>query len=138
MATINLADIIDKTLIARKTLPVYNRPLPTGNQVAIVKAGDPAGVLYSWIDPDPINGRENIWFVFRNSAGVYYYIPYEKGSYDVSALQRQGVLTEEEKREREELEGLPWYERMIKKYLPVIIIGGGAFYVLGKVIDKSK
>lgn len=103
---ISLDDLPGATLIARKTVPIYRRPVAANDQylgkpnlIGYIKAGNPAGVLYSWTQA---NGQ--IWYIFQvpaafkgEVAASYFYIPNIKNWFDPSNLKTQGVLTLQEK-----------------------------------------
>lgn len=92
----NAADLIGKTLIAKKKLTAYNS---SGDPVGYVAAGQPAGVVYSYLEPKP-GVREKFMWAFEVN-GFFYYIPHERGAFDVGVIKQQGVLTLEEKLKRE-------------------------------------
>lgn len=114
----NAGDLINKTLIAHRDVPVYIFPGESEVPIGIVKAGNPVGIVYSYLSPSPTQDRTRLWWQFSPASNYdrYYYAPHEQGYYDVSAIRQQGVLTLEEKQEEEELANLPWYERLIRKY----------------------
>lgn len=107
------ADVVNKTLVAAKDLKVYDAPRTGAKEIGFIKKGQPAGVVYSYLDANPALGRSGLWwqFVYGNS---WYYIPHAEGAFSVSALRQQGVLSTEEKLEEEK--DMPWYEALIKKY----------------------
>ena len=87
----NAGAIIDKTLIARKRLTVYNS---AGLPVGFVAANNPAGIVYSYLEPKP-GVRDRLTWQFSLN-GNFYYIPHELGNFDVSSIRKQGVLTLDE------------------------------------------
>lgn len=132
MADFELSDLINKTLIAKKAVKVYD--LPGRNEIGVVQPGNPVGVVYSWVGPDLAG---NIYYAFQNPGGVFYYTKHEKGVYDISALKRQGVISVQDKIKEEELKSLPWYEQLIKKYGLTLLLGLGGIYIAGQVIKKK-
>lgn len=114
--TFNAADIVDKTLIARNTVPVYSYPDDSLQPKSWVSKGDPVGVVYAWIGVNPAEGIDHLWWQFWDGINGAYYAPHEAGLYDVDALKQQGVLSEKEQAIKKEEENMPWYERLIKKY----------------------
>lgn len=121
----NAGDIIDKTLIALKRLPVYSDVPRRGSNPPIVgytTAGKPIGVVYSFIEADPTQNRAALWWMFwpgSTYGGKYFYIPHNAGDFDVDALKQQGVLTLEEQREKEEEENKEWYEKIVDRIIPI-------------------
>ena len=127
----NVADILDKTLIAAKDIPVYAYSSTAQGAIAYVKRGDPVGIVRAWIQPSGTDTDRRLWWQFwpaTNYSSVYY-APHEEGMYDISALREQGVLSQKEKLEEEEEKDLPWYERLIKRYgiwVVIAILGSAA------------
>lgn len=118
------SDFIDKTLVAKIDLPVYDGyPTsyhPNPSKIGTVKAGATAGVVYSWIDSDPANNRPQIWWMFYpgSSGGSYYFIPHGAGYFDLTAIEEQGIQSEEQKNQQPET----WYEKILSQVLPVVAI----------------
>lgn len=97
MPLYDMADIIDKTLVAQQQLNVYDSP--DGNIIGTVEPGEPAGVVYSWVT----GAGGTIWFMFEsndsnmvNELGSYY-IPNLPNSFSIDALQQQGVISTHQK-----------------------------------------
>ena len=129
----NANDIVDKTLIALKRLPVYTDVPRSGSipkAAGYTTPNQPIGVVYSYINADPIQNRGTLWWMFwpgQNYGGNYFYIPHNVGDFDVSSLKQQGVLTLEEQRELEEQKNKEWYEKIVDRIIPVgvaVILGG--------------
>ena len=123
----DVRDVVDKTLTAKIDIPVCDSYPTTGytpKQIGIVRAGFPAGIVFSWINADPGEGRSTLWWMFypATTYGDYYFIPHNKGWFDVANLREQGVITIEEEREQEEESNKPWYEKLSDKLLPIIVI----------------
>ena len=133
----DIGDVVGKTLFAKKDLPVYTS-YPTASYkpqpVAVVKSGSPAGVVYSWIDADPTQGRSNIWWMFQGGGlgSGYYYIPHSEGAFDVSTLAQQGVLSLDQKAAQAAAADQPWYETIIKETLPIVVVA-----ILGAAVIKG-
>lgn len=122
----DVGQVLEKTLYANRDLPVfdgYPTATYTPKQVGVVKAGNPAGIVYSWVDADPSNRRDNIWWVFypATANGSYYMMPHGVGFYDVSTLREQGVITVDEQKEQEEEANKEWYEKIVDKALPWVV-----------------
>lgn len=139
----DVSQVLEKTLIAAQDLPVFDS-YPTKNyqpkQIGIVKKGQPAGIVYSWVNADPANNRANLWWIFYpgSSTGSYYAMPHNAGYYDISALRQQGVITVVEQQEQEDEANKAWYEKVLDKALPVVLVAvlGGAF-IRGLVSRKT-
>lgn len=120
MGTIySASDIIGKTLIAKTKVNIYRNPTDNSELLGYVNAGQPVGVVYSYLEPSAIQNRSGFYWAF-NQNGIYYYSKQDPGLYDVSALKQQGVLTTSEKvaaeLEAAKQAALPWYENLIRKY----------------------
>lgn len=140
--------IIGKTLIARKDLTVINS---SGMPIGYVKAGQPVGVVYSFLEPKP-GTRSVLWWAF-NVNGFFYYVAHAAGLFDVSAIKAQGVLSLDEiyqkQLEQADSESRGWLSKMLglpsastvaTGFSNVLITGGllaGGIYLLGQVIKKK-
>lgn len=125
------ADIVGKTLIASVQVPVYNVAADNVQPFGYIKAGQPVGVVYSWLDPNASLNRSGLWWIFQQN-GTYYYTPQKQGWYNVEALQQQGVISTQDKINQAAQaaadENRPWYEKLIRSY---------GLYVLGTVVVIS-
>lgn len=133
----NVDDVVDKTLYAKSRVPVYdNVPPQQRNLVGYVEPGNPVGVVYSYLAADPTRQRQNLWWMFYPASNYsnYYYAEQVGGYYDVEALRQQGVISIEEKQQKEDLENLPWYEQLLVKYGKPILIGGVVALLAGSAI----
>lgn len=108
MSVFSAADIVGKTLVARKTIPVYSLPMANAQyKIGTVQKGNSAGVVYSYLSrPD------GIWWQFIPTFGKPYYIRHDNNAFDVSALKQQGVITVEDQRQQEEREKMSWWEKL--------------------------
>ena len=127
-------DILDKTLVAKRKLAIYNG-VPDASYIPVIvgdiEGGKVVGRVYSYIAADPYKGRAELWWMFWPSTdgGKYYYAPHVEGDFDLRLLEQQGVLSEEEKKKAEEEKNKPWYEKIMDRALwiiPVAIIGAAA------------
>ncbi len=134
--------VLEKTLIAAKDLPIYSSyptlSNPTPLKTGLVKSGNPAGTVYSYIDADPTQKRDTLWWVFYPvGSGNYYYMPHHKGDFDVSTLNQQGVISVEDQIKQQQEDNKPWYQQITDKVLPIALIAilGGA--VIRGVLSKK-
>jgi hypothetical protein len=140
----DVSDIIDKTLFPKYTVDVYsNTPDKGGKKIGVIKGGNPAGTVYSWVQ-DSVTKK--IWWQFQG-AGSFYYIEHAAGRFDVSNLKQQGVLTVaekievEKKKEQEQNQAdRPWYEKLGEGVSDTLKTGlwivGGAI-VLGAILKNK-
>jgi len=132
MATYNLSDLVGKTYFAVNDIGLTRLPYDNANAVFNVSAGQPVGVVYSYLLPK--EGRTNAWLMFYDKNMKPYYVPLKQGQTDVSAIQQQGVkstqqqLTESANKNKTFLQKLP-------EYIGIGILIGGAFYLAGKAIE---
>jgi hypothetical protein len=108
MATYSAADIVDKSLIAKRAVPVFKLPeAKMSNRIGVVNKGNSVGIVYSYIQkPD------GLYWMFKPKFGTTYYAKHIPGDFDVSNLRTQGVISQEEKAENERREELSWWERL--------------------------
>jgi hypothetical protein len=113
--------LIDKTLIAAQAVPVYrianDHAVPFGS----IGKGNPVGVVYSYLMPNPTYDRSTLWWAFYDAYNNMYFSKMLPGAYDISALQEQGILTVQEQIEEEKEKNKPWYEQLIDKYGPPLL-----------------
>jgi hypothetical protein len=128
------AQLLDKTLIAAQEVSIFDGVPRAGympTKIGVVKVGNPVGIVYSYINADLAENRDNLWWMFNGSADWKkpYYAPHAGGLYDVSALREQGVLSLTEQAQKEADANKPWYERILDNVLPVaaVVIVGAAF-----------
>lgn len=134
MAAYSAADIIGRTLTAKKTINVYKFPVDDSELLGQIHPGQTVGVVYSYLDAAPGANRSSLFWMFAPDplGGNYFYTRHQEGDYDVSALKQQGVLTTQEKAkaaaEKAKYENMAWYEKALKQFLP---------YALGAVVVVS-
>lgn len=126
--------IIGYTLVGLKDVPVYKSASDYAVPFGFVKKGQPVGVVYSYLAPNPTWNRSVLWWVYKDGTGNFYYSKMEPGLYDISQLQEQGVISVAEQVRQQQLEALPWYERLIKEYGPTLLWGTAGVLVATAVI----
>lgn len=100
------SDIVGKSLIAKKRVDIYDTVNAGRKRIAFVRPGDSVGTVYSWIQrPD------GLWWMFESGKN-FYYAKHAVGLFNVSNLKQQGLLTLEEKNEKERLEDLNFLQKM--------------------------
>lgn len=103
MPQIPLTEFIDKTLYAKKNVPIILNPLGEDKkQIAIAQAGNPIGVVYSWLGGQ--SGKP-LYFMFYSPApqNKPYYVEYKPGAFNYEMLREQGLQTTQEiQKEKEE------------------------------------
>jgi len=144
--------ILDKTLVAAKDVKVYhsapNKYFPNPKPFGVVKAGQPVGIVYSWLSPDPAQNLSSVWWLFwpvTPYSDGYYYAKHEEDDFDLSALRQQGVISVaeqiEEEKKKEEDENKEWWEKLFDKAIPLVLTLGitvTAINIAGKVLINKK
>lgn len=137
--------VVGKTLLAEVDVPIYNNlPDRGGKQMGTIKAGNPVGIVYSWV----IAADGGVWWQFKDARNKVYYSLQGTGIYSLSALREQGVLSTQEAieaaKKKEDAAYAPWYENLLNSFgggtgifTKVLLIGGGAF-VLVQLIKSRK
>ncbi len=133
----SVSDIVDKTLFALKDLPYYDSvpsAYNTPKVIGTVKAGTPAGVVYSWLETS-----QGIWWMFYPSSfyGSSYYMPHHIGYFDMDALAQQGVLSDEEKAAAEAEGNKTWYEKLVGQIVPIAAVAYLAGIAIKGYISKK-
>lgn len=120
----DVGQIVDKTLFARTSIPVYDFAPGYGTvkQLGTISPGQKVGKVYSYIDADISKGRYNLWWMFypASTNGQYYFAEMLPGAFDLDALKAQGALTDKEIADKKNEANKEWYEKLADKILPAI------------------
>ena len=140
MPTFSADQIVGKTLIAKKTVMVYDLPfyINGAKQIARVKPGDTIGVVFSWVGGTP--GKPLNW-EFKGNAGKMYYVPHVPSYFDINALREQGVVTTGELQEKEEDKNKSFGDKLLeyfKKSGKIILYGGLGLVALNVILKNRK
>ena len=131
--------IVGKTLIAKKNVPLTRQPVEGAPVVYTAKKGESIGKVYSWIGG---NGSP-LWWQFLDQNGKPYYVKHQIGLFDIQALSDQGALNVKEATEAQNtnpgplqsfLSNVPGLNFDIKP-LTNLIIAGGVVYAGVKIIQ---
>ena len=131
MASYSLADLIGKTYTGKTDIGITRLPSDGAPVVYTVKAGQPVGIVFSYLSPK--EGRSNTWLMFYDANQRAYYVELRPGQTDTKALEVQGVKTEEQKAQ----DALTWKEKL-PKYLLIGALVIGGFYVAGKYVGRAQ
>ena len=134
MATFNVDDIVDKTLIAKVKIPIKRYAEDNAPIVYTVNPGSSVGVVYSWLMPNA--NRVNMWWVFKDSNDKFYYTEHKKDIYDVTALQQQGALTLAQQQAAAAEANLTTGDKIFRLIKNALLIGGGV-YLVNTIIKKK-
>jgi hypothetical protein len=107
---VGVDEIIGKTLFAQTAVPVKWLASDAAPVAWTVPAGQPVGVVYSYLMPLQ-SGRTNLYWMFRS--GAEYYAEHVPGRFSFEALRSQGVITTEEQIQKQIEENKPWEDRLI-------------------------
>ena len=97
MPTYSAADVINKTLIARKPVAIKRSPSLSQPTVYTAKSGDTIGVVYSYIQ-----NNDGLWWMYYDQYQKPYYTLHDPNSYDIKSLSAQGAISLEEVKAAEE------------------------------------
>jgi hypothetical protein len=122
--------IIGKTMYAAQKVPVKDLPFDDSPAVAYVQPGNIIGIVYSWVGPKPEQGRSLLYWMYARPDGSFFFTPHVESYYDLQKLKDQGIVSDQEIREKEEYENLPWYEQLLTKYGKPLVVAGLATAVV--------
>lgn len=142
--TINAGDIIGHTLLAAQQVPVYDQANDSAQPSGYVSAGNPVGIVYSYLSPDPSKGRNELWWMFEPLPGDsqigddqgFYYVPHNKDYFNTTALTDSGVLTVAQATALKAGTQPSTAEKLLDKYIPWLIGGIVAIGIGKAVINK--
>jgi hypothetical protein len=140
MPTFSADQIVGKSLIAKKTLVVYDLPfyMQGAKKIAEIKPGQTAGVVFSYVGGTP--GKPLNW-EFKGNAGKMYYIPHVSGYFDVSTLRDQGVQTTQEVQQKAAEENKSTIDKLLdslKSSGKIVLYGGLALVALNVFLKNRK
>lgn len=136
--TFSVDQVRGKTLIANQSIPVYHIPEDSAQPVGSIAAGQPVGVVYSWLDADPSKDRIELWWVFDDGSGNFYYTKHGVGLYNISSLIQQGTMTDLQL--AQDAATPQWLKTLKDTALQIApwVIGGFIIIAIGKkLIDKK-
>ena len=143
MPLFNANEIIGKTLITKKNIPIWKiPPIASSGYPGVkwegieVEKGKPVGVVYSYVGGDGINP---LFWSFETPGinvgqiGAYFYVEHQEGIFDIRSLREQGVLTTKEREELEAEANKTGAEKLIealKKGGKYILIAGSIYLAI--------
>lgn len=136
--TFNASQIVGQSLIAKTAVSTYDEPYDNANLVNTYNPGQTVGVVVSWLDADPANGRSVLYWQFLDSNGNFYYAPHYVGEFNVQALVDAGALTTGAQTQAAADANKGVLQTEIEKYLPAIIGIGAGIGILTVVLKNKK
>jgi hypothetical protein len=133
MPIYSAADIIGKTLIAKKSIGIKREPTDLASIIFTVQPGQSVGIVDSYYNVIP--GRSVLYWGFKDANGRNYYAPHLEGYFDLTALKDQGVITTQEKTQLE-LQKNETTKSFIERNIKNIIIIAAAAYILKEPIKN--
>lgn len=129
MPTFSANDIVGKTLIARKSIPLKRLPQKSASTIYTAKPGITVGVVYSWVE-----GDGGLWWMYYDQNGRTYYTFHEPGAYDIKSITAQGVESLEQVQEQQDKKDDPvgFY---ISKFLKPVTYAVVGYFGLKAVLD---
>lgn len=128
----NAGDIVGKTLIAKKNVPLTRTPRAGAPVIYTAKPNEVVGVVYSWV----MDGS-TLWWMFQDKNGVPYYAEHKPGIFSVTALQQQGAQTLEDIKEAQQAAENPITTTISKVFAPVIW-AAAAFFIIKAFQQPNK
>jgi len=134
MPTFNAADIIGKTLVAKKSTNIYRLPNDAAESVYVVSPGQSIGVVDSYFLPS--TKRNYLYWGFVDNKQQPYYVEHKTGQFDVNTLKDSGVLTLQEKQEQAEAANETTKDKIFR-YSKNGFLLAAAVYLVKSIIDKK-
>ena len=141
MPTFSPTEIIGKTLIANKDLPIWKLPAKPSDNFAgvkwsdvIVKKNNPAGVVYSFVggtSGDPLFWIFETPGINAGQIGSFFYVQHAEGNFNISSLREQGALTTQERAELEAEENMTLVDKLtraLKTGGKYVLIAGSIYF----------
>lgn len=120
MATYSVSQLIGKTIVAKKDLPIYRLPSDSAQPVYVAKAGQTVGVVDSYVLPK--EGRSYLHLSFLDEKGKPYYIRWGD-AINTAALNQQGVKSDETIQKEQDAANKPFdLASFIQKNITLVII----------------
>lgn len=134
MATYSAADIIGKTLIAKRPINLVRFANDNAPIVYVVDAGQSVGKVFSYLPSGP--NRSVLYWQFEDDNKRPYFAAHHQGDYDIKALSEQGALTLQEQQEQAQEEAMTTGDKIFR-LITNIAIYGGLIYLAKSYIDKK-
>jgi hypothetical protein len=134
MPTFNAGDVIGKTLIAKRNIPLFRQPADDAQVIYNVSPGQSVGNVDTFLLPN--ENRSSLYWSFKDANGKNYYAKHAVGIYDVKELQQQGLLTLQEQQAAEIEASLSTGDKIFRLIKNIALIGAGV-YLLKEVISKK-
>lgn len=135
MANYNAADIIDKTLVARKTTSIVRVADDQAPSVYEATPGTTIGTVYSYLLPN--ENRDTLYWQFYDQNNRAYYVKHKPGQFDISTIRSQGALTLEEKQEQAAAASETTSDKIFK-YIRNGFYLAAAVYLTKTIIESQK
>jgi hypothetical protein len=134
MPTFNAGDVIGKTLIAKRNIPLVRQPADDATVIYNVAPGQSVGNVDTFLLPN--ENRSSLYWSFKDANGKSYFAKHAVGNFDVKELQQQGLLTLQEQQEQAIEASLSTGDKIFRLIKNIALIGAGA-YILKQVIQKK-
>ena len=134
MPTFNAGDVIGKTLIAKKNIPLVRQPADDAVVIYNVAPGQSVGNVDTFLLPN--ENRSSLYWSFKDANGKNYFAKHAVGNFDVKELQEQGLLTLQQQQEAVIEASLSTGDKIFRLIKNIALIGASA-YLLKQVIQKK-
>lgn len=138
MPTYSAADIIGKTLIAKKNINVVKSAKDSAKVAFVVKPGQSVGTVVSYLLPNA--DRKSLYWVFYTTSKIPYYVAHKEGLFDLKVLKDSGVKTTEEKTEEETSKNQTFGDKALQTLQKVALWGIVSYFgfKLGSIVLNKK
>jgi hypothetical protein len=132
VTTLNVSQVIGKTLIADGDVDYFSTINPIGAKIGTFKKGDIIGIIYSY----GYGNTPNLYWMI-NRSGNYIFVKHDINKLQIAGGQQilQDIQNQQQQAEIEQKGLLRYY---LDKYLPLIIGAVAVSFVLPSVIKLVK
>jgi len=121
-----IGQIFDKTLYASGPVKIYRSVI--GQPVYTANAGQPVGIVYSYVERDGI-----LWWQFLDTYNKPYYAKHSPTAFSLSAIVNQGSQTHQEIEEQKEKDKNPVLSTIAEtaqRILMPVAIAAAVYYLV--------
>mgnify|MGYP000852018133 CR=1 FL=1 len=121
---IDADQVIEKTLIARRSVPIKRHAQASAPIVYTAKPGQVVGVVYAWV-----KDGSTLYWMFYDDKNAPYYAEHKPGLFSVDALQQQGAQTLEDIQQAQQAAENP-ISTTVQKVLKPVTLAIAAFFII--------
>ena len=130
-----LTELYAKTIYATKKVNLYKSYKPGSKPVGTIPGGSIVGIVQGFIANGYKGSFTSFFIIGANTKDPNMrLVPYSSDSFSETGVKQQGGKSSKDILKESEKENEPWYIKLTKTALPIIVIGAGAFLLLRKKI----